>query len=53
MKHFIGIAMLGLSFTLHAQTVIDISVKGISNAGKDGAQKDRMEAIPDAKKTGV
>lgn len=32
-----------------AQEIIEISVKGISDAVNDGAQKDRMEAIMDAK----
>lgn len=33
-----------------SEEVIDISVKGISDEKKDGAQKDRMEAIMDAKR---
>jgi hypothetical protein len=33
-----------------SQEVIDISVKGISDNVKDGPQKDRMEAIMDAKR---
>jgi hypothetical protein len=33
-----------------SQTIIDISVKGISNGKNDGAQKDREEAIIDAKR---
>ena len=41
MKHLIAMFMLCLSLSLHAQTVIDISVKGISDANNDGAQKDR------------
>ena len=36
--------------TLIAQEVIDITVKGISNSENDGAQKDRQEAIMDAKR---
>ncbi len=35
---------------LTAQDIIDISVKGISNAKKNGAQQDRLEAILDAKR---
>jgi len=35
---------------LFAQEVLDISVKGISNAKKDGSQQDRLEAILDAKR---
>jgi hypothetical protein len=38
-------------FTLtFSQTVIDISVKGISDGKNDGAQKDRQEAVMDAKR---
>ncbi|HUI93654.1 MAG TPA: hypothetical protein VLX68_15510 [Chitinivibrionales bacterium] len=33
-----------------SEEIIDISVKGISDNHKDGAQKDRMEAILDAKR---
>jgi WD40 repeat protein len=36
--------------TLSAQTIIDFTVKGISDSKKDGAQKDRQEAIMDAKR---
>ena len=39
-----------LATTLFSQEIIDISVKGISNEKKDGAQKDRLEAILDAKR---
>jgi hypothetical protein len=35
---------------LSAQDVLEIVVKGISDAQNDGAQKDRLEAILDAKK---
>jgi len=35
---------------LPGQEVIDISVRGISDAANDGAQKDRLEAILDAKR---
>jgi hypothetical protein len=38
-----------LAGLLNAQEIIDIMVKGISDAQNDGAQKDRMEAIMDAK----
>ena len=34
--------------TLSAQTIIDFTVKGISDSKKDGAQKDRQEAIQSA-----
>lgn len=36
--------------SLSAQSIIDITVKGISDNKKDGAQQDRLEAILDAKK---
>ena len=39
-----------LTGILFSQEVIDISVKGISDNKNDGAQKDRMEAILDAKR---
>lgn len=48
--------MLALLLTLifpvgiYAQETIDISVKGISDQTKDGPQKDRQEAIMDAKR---
>jgi hypothetical protein len=42
----IGMCLFGL---LSTQEIIDIMVKGISDAQNDGAQKDRMEAIMDAK----
>jgi tetratricopeptide (TPR) repeat protein len=35
---------------LVAQDILDITVKGISDASEDGAQKDRNEAILDAKR---
>ncbi|MBD3419042.1 MAG: hypothetical protein GF398_02880 [Chitinivibrionales bacterium] len=44
------IALLCLSGIAASQDVIDISVKGISDNNRDGAQKDRMEAILDAKR---
>jgi len=39
-----------ISTSLFSQDVIDISVKGISNDKNDGSQKDRLEAILDAKR---
>ena len=50
MKKFILIFSLLFSTSLYSQTIIDISVKGISNTKKDGAQQDRLEAIVDAKR---
>ena len=49
MKKLISISLL-LCFTTFAQEVIDISVKGISDSKNEGAQKDRKEAIMDAKR---
>jgi hypothetical protein len=43
------IIALFLAGVLSGQEIIDIMVKGISDAQNDGAQKDRMEAIMDAK----
>jgi hypothetical protein len=50
--HLIIIYLLLLSFSslLSAQDVIDVAVKGISDDSRDGAQKDRQEAIMDAKR---
>jgi hypothetical protein len=44
----ISLTMVFVGF-LQAQEILDIMVKGISDAQNDGAQKDRMEAIMDAK----
>ncbi|MCK5034111.1 MAG: hypothetical protein KAS18_10770, partial [Calditrichia bacterium] len=49
MKKLISISLL-LCFTTFAQEVIDISVKGISDSKNEGAQKDRKEAVMDAKR---
>ncbi len=38
------------SFSLYSQEILDISVKGISDSKNEGAQKDRMEALMDAKR---
>jgi hypothetical protein len=45
------IILLGICFIyLSAQDLLEIVVKGISDAKNDGAQKDRLEAILDAKR---
>jgi len=49
LKKLISIFLL-LCFTVFAQEVLDISVKGISDNKKEGAQKDRKEAIMDARR---
>jgi hypothetical protein len=46
---FISLVLLVFS-AAGGEEIIDISVKGISDSHKDGAQKDRMEAILDAKR---
>jgi hypothetical protein len=45
---FFFLLLLSLCLGVPAQDTIDISVKGISDDKKDGAQKDRMEAEMDA-----
>ena len=50
MKVMVCILALIICVSLSAQSIIDITVKGISDSKKDGAQKDRLEAILDAKK---
>lgn len=42
--------LFNLVNTANAQDVIDVFVKGISDNTRDGAQKDRQEAIMDAKR---
>lgn len=51
MRIFLMLALvLGFPVSAYAGEIIDISVKGISDQTKDGAQKDRQEAIMDAKR---
>jgi hypothetical protein len=50
MKSLFIITLLLVIGLINAQEVIDISVKGLSDTKKDGKQKDRMEAIMDAKR---
>jgi hypothetical protein len=47
---FLICAILLVCFAVGGEEIIDISVKGISDSRKDGAQKDRMEAVLDAKR---
>lgn len=42
--------LFGVLLPIFSQDEITISVKGISDANKDGRQKDRLEAIVDAKR---
>lgn len=46
----IVLIFLIITTSLFSQEIIDISVKGISDSKNEGAQKDRMEAIMDAKR---
>ncbi len=46
----ISLFLFSLTNLLLAQDVIDVAVKGISDDSRDGAQKDRQEAIMDAKR---
>jgi hypothetical protein len=48
--NFLSILLFTCINLLPAQDVIDVAVKGISNDSRDGAQKDRQEAIMDAKR---
>ena len=50
MKSSILFIVLVFSLQGLGQDVIDIAVRGISNAQNDGAQQDRLEAIMDAKR---
>ena len=52
LKQIICALILTLTMTtiLSAQDVIDVAVKGISDDSRDGAQKDRQEAIMNAKR---
>lgn len=47
---FVLMIFILYSGALSAQDVIDVVVKGISDNSRDGAQKDRLEAIMDAKR---
>ncbi len=44
------ILLLMFSSLLWAQSIIEITVRGISDQQNDGAQQDRLEAILDAKR---
>jgi len=47
---FVILLFLIISDSINAQDIIDVAVKGISDNSRDGAQKDRQEAILDAKR---
>lgn len=46
----VALCALLLALSASADDVISISVRGISDANRDGAQQDRLEAIMDAKR---
>jgi len=46
---FAVIMLCGINYS-YSQDVIDIAVRGISDSKRNGAQKDRLEAIMDAKR---
>jgi len=50
MKLFLHIMLFTFAIQCYAQEEIDIAVRGISDNNKDGKQKDRLEAIMDAKR---
>ena len=50
MNRYLLILLAVSVFSLQAQEIIDVGVRGISDANRDGAQKDRQEAILDAKR---
>jgi hypothetical protein len=50
MRHIVLMLLAVSAFSLQAQEIIDVGVRGISDATRDGAQKDRQEAILDAKR---
>jgi hypothetical protein len=50
MRYYVIAFLLLITGAVSGQTIIDISVKGISDGKNDGAQKDREEAITDAKR---
>jgi hypothetical protein len=50
MMRYLLILLTVSLFNLQAQETIDVGVRGISDTNRDGAQKDRQEAILDAKR---
>jgi hypothetical protein len=50
MTRYLLILLAVFAFNLQAQETIDVGVRGISDPTRDGAQKDRQEAILDAKR---
>ncbi|UCH09128.1 MAG: hypothetical protein JSU61_07735 [Fidelibacterota bacterium] len=50
MTRYLLILLAVSAFNLQAQEIIDVGVRGISDPTRDGAQKDRQEAILDAQR---
>ena len=50
MKRLLIVFQIVAVVVLGAQDIIDVGVRGISDARRDGVQKDRLEAIMDAKR---
>jgi hypothetical protein len=46
----IFVTLLILSTVLNAQALVDVAVRGVSDNKRDGEQKDRQEAVMDAKR---
>ena len=50
MKRLLMVFQMVAAVVLGAQDIINVGVRGISDAHRDGVQKDRLEAIMDAKR---
>ena len=50
MKRLFMVFQMVAAVVLGAQDIINVGVRGISDANRDGVQKDRLEAIMDAKR---
>jgi len=50
MKRLLIVFQIVAAVVLCAQDIIDVGVRGISDANRDGIQQDRLEAIMDAKR---
>ena len=50
MKRLLMVFLMVTTMILGAQDIIEVGVRGISDANRDGVQQDRLEAIMDAKR---
>lgn len=50
MKRLLMVFLMVTAMMLSAQDIIEVGVRGISDANRDGVQQDRLEAIMDAKR---